>query len=163
MVVTNATSYSAIVCLEKNEDYEYESNEENKYEEEEEDLEERIYNYFKIEEEDLHHSSAAVCPRPDPFENLEYYTSLIRSQLEGSSTLSSTQVISDSSVQKEQFKINNITSPTIPSNYKQKIIPVSSFHYLFPLVCYVPKSFSLFSENVLPTGEGNPIANNSTI
>ncbi|CAG8522733.1 6890_t:CDS:2, partial [Gigaspora rosea] len=98
--------------------------------------------------------------RLNPFENLECYTSLMRSQLGGSlqgpsypvtsntessilpisvrarSTFlvaislgsgapSSTQVTSDSSVQKEQFKINNITSPSVPSNYKQKDIPAS--------------------------------------
>ncbi|CAG8812384.1 23462_t:CDS:2, partial [Gigaspora rosea] len=107
---------------------------------EEEDLEERIYNYLEIEEEgDFYCSSSAVCPRPDLFENLEYYTSLVSSAVSsvniqinnnrnncssvcirmslavvissGSGAISSIQVTSDLSIQKEQFKINNIAPP----------------------------------------------------
>lgn len=65
----------------EDEDSEYESSNENEYEEEE--LEERVYNYIGLGEEDFKYPSTTIPPvtRSDPFESLEYYTSLIRSQL----------------------------------------------------------------------------------
>ncbi|CAG8801825.1 18900_t:CDS:2, partial [Gigaspora rosea] len=91
----------------KEEHFEYEASNKNEYKEEE--LEERIYNYFELEKEkDLKcHLKPTI---------ISYLQRTISST--PLMTLSTSYL--DLLVSKEKFKINNINSSNILSNYKQR-------------------------------------------
>ncbi|KAF0515146.1 hypothetical protein F8M41_017394 [Gigaspora margarita] len=134
---------------------------------------------MKTLKEDFKYPSTTIPPvtRSDPFESLEYYTSLIRSQLGRSNqafasptvTLAGpVPVILASTITPVNIQINNNrnncssvctqTSLVVAISAGSGIPSSMQVTSDFPLVCYVPESLSSPEENPLPEEENTSVS-----